>query len=88
MCSPNSLIVIICKIIADHVVKLVSSLIGQVSVEDVKPTIGIFHPSAKCPLAPPPHCETDVCVSMETTEPKSTDCTAAGELFGCDVVIC
>lgn len=88
MCSPNALIVIFRIIIADHVIKLVSSLVGQVSVEDIKPTIGVFHPSVKCPLAPPPHREPDVCVSMKTAEPKGTDCTAAGELFGCDVVIC
>ena len=88
VCSPNALIVIFCVIIADHIVKLVSSVVGQVPVEDVKPTVCIFHPSSQHSLAPPPHGETNVCESIEVAEPKSHYCSAAGELFGCNVEVC
>ena len=88
VCLPNALIVIFHIIIADHIVKLVSSVVGQVPVEDIKPTVRIFHPSVQHFLAPPPHGETNVCESVDVAEPKSHYCSPAGELFGCNVEIC
>ena len=87
-CSPNAFIVVWCIIIADYVVKLVPSAIGQLPVEDIKPAVGIFHSSSLYSLTLPPYYNANVNEGMETAESESCDCSCAGEFFRCDVVVC
>ena len=71
-CLPNALIVIFRIITADpNYSQAGLPVVGQVPVEDIKPTIRIFHPSAQHSLAPPPHSETNVCESIVVAEPES-----------------